>query len=110
MQAAHVEGAGNVFFLGRQNACIAFLSRSWPLIPSLQQTVHVLQHLPYAGSSLPSIAYKRSSLRIELCLSNMHHLPELNTAQSVRASDRHSEDPGSNPGWISPSFYLQMFM
>ena len=24
--------------------------------------------------------------------------------QVVRASDRHSEDPGSNPGWISMSF------
>ena len=26
-------------------------------------------------------------------------------AQLVRASDRHSEDPGSNPGWISMSFF-----
>ena len=28
-------------------------------------------------------------------------------AQLVRASDRHSEDPGSNPGWISMSFFHQ---
>ena len=27
-------------------------------------------------------------------------------AQLVRTSDRHSEDPGSNPGWISMSFFL----
>ena len=26
-------------------------------------------------------------------------------AQLVRASDRHSEDPGSNLGWISMSFF-----
>ena len=26
-------------------------------------------------------------------------------AQLVRASDGHSEDPGSNPGWISMSFF-----
>ena len=26
-------------------------------------------------------------------------------AQLVRASDRNSEDPGSNPGWISMSFF-----
>ena len=77
-----------------------------PLIPSLQQTVRLLQHLPYAGS-VPSIAYKRSSLRIELCLSNMYHLLELNVAQLVRASDQHSEDQGSNPGWISLSFIFK---
>ena len=27
-------------------------------------------------------------------------------ARLVRASDQHSEDPGSNPGWISMSFFI----
>ena len=31
-------------------------------------------------------------------------------AQLVRASDRHSEDPGSNPGWISWSFFTKCLM
>ena len=30
-------------------------------------------------------------------------------AQLVRASDRNSEDPGSNPGWISMSFFAMVF-
>ena len=30
-------------------------------------------------------------------------------AQFVRASDRHSEDPGLNPGWISMSFFTTMY-
>ena len=30
-------------------------------------------------------------------------------AQLVRASDRNLEDPGSNPGWISMSFFLPSF-
>ena len=31
-------------------------------------------------------------------------MPEL-VAQLARASDQNSEDPGSNPGWISMSFF-----
>ena len=32
-------------------------------------------------------------------------------AQLVRASDRNSEDPGSNPGWISMSFFaINLFL
>ena len=31
-------------------------------------------------------------------------------AQLVRASDRQSEDPGSNPGWISMSFFAKSYI
>ena len=52
---------------------------------------------------------ERSSLRIELCLwiNAIYPLLQCQSSSSslVRASDWHSEDPGSNPGWISMSFF-----
>ena len=50
----------------------------------------------------------RPSLRIEQCLwiSTIYPLLQCQSSSGslVRASDWNSEDPGSNPGWISMSF------
>ena len=40
-----------------------------------------------------------------MCLS-IYTICQSSVARLVRASDQHSEDPGSNPGWISMSFFI----
>ena len=77
----------------------------------VKTTLHgeLLRHSPYRIKPIP----KRSNLRIELCLWIYIYIPTIlcsnaraPVAQLVRASDRHSEDPGSNPGWISMPFFI----
>ena len=88
--------------------------QKWLLIPSLlvlqQRSTSVLsellRHTPCKVKPTP----KRSNLRIELCLWIYTIYPLLQYTRTAlalleRASDQHSEDPGSNPGWISLSFF-----
>ena len=63
--------------------------------------VHVL-----IMESLPRIGYQRSGLRIELCVYRYIPSARAPVARLVRVSDQHSEDPGSNPDWISMSFFI----
>ena len=55
-------------------------------------------------------AQERSSLRIELCLwiTILCSNARAPVVQLVRASDRNSEDPGWNPGWISMNMYVKL--